>query len=156
MILQAWLTLPSCLASSSRPTLARITLRSVVILRLLGKEGYREWSRPSGAPGSYTIQAGLSDQILANTDLLKLIVSTEQFDAILFDQEKLDRYATTRGTTKSVPRSALERLAARVHVRGLATMPATEDSIADWSTGQLALTVVRPLEAVEVPPSGKV
>jgi hypothetical protein len=31
MILQAWDTLPSCLASSSKPTLARITLRSLVM-----------------------------------------------------------------------------------------------------------------------------
>jgi hypothetical protein len=30
--------------------LARITLRSVVIVRLLGKEGYREGSSPSGTP----------------------------------------------------------------------------------------------------------
>jgi hypothetical protein len=37
MILQAWLTLPSCLASSSRPTLARITLRSVV--KWIGHDG---------------------------------------------------------------------------------------------------------------------
>jgi hypothetical protein len=38
------------LASSSRPTLARITLRSVVIVRLLGKEGYREGRGLSRAP----------------------------------------------------------------------------------------------------------
>src|SRR5215468_2430791 len=31
MILQAWLTLPSCLASSSRPTLLRMTFWSFVI-----------------------------------------------------------------------------------------------------------------------------
>src|ERR1700746_1682089 len=66
MILQAWLTLPSCLASSNRPTLARITLRSIVIVRLLGKEGYREGNSPSRARGSHTILAGLSAQILAN------------------------------------------------------------------------------------------
>src|SRR5215469_18834772 len=32
MILQAWLTLPSCLASSNRPTLLRITFWSLVIV----------------------------------------------------------------------------------------------------------------------------
>src|SRR5262245_46288560 len=32
MILQAWLTLPSCLASSSRPTLLRMTFWSFVIV----------------------------------------------------------------------------------------------------------------------------
>ena len=34
-ILQAWLTLPSCLASSSSPTLARMIFWSLVILRFL-------------------------------------------------------------------------------------------------------------------------
>jgi hypothetical protein len=60
---------PSCLASSNRPTLARITLRSVVIVRLLGKEGYREGSSPFAPHDSHTIQAALSDQRLANTQI---------------------------------------------------------------------------------------
>src|SRR6266567_2512094 len=68
MILQAWLTLPSCLASSSRPTLARITLRSVVIVWLLDKEANRKGGSPSPARDSKPIGPGLSDQILANTD----------------------------------------------------------------------------------------
>jgi len=32
MTRQAWVTLPNCLASSNRPTLALITLRSVVVI----------------------------------------------------------------------------------------------------------------------------
>jgi Caspase domain len=91
-------------------------------------------------------------------DVLKLIVSTEQFDATLFEQEELDRYAVTRAAraVRSVPRNALERLAARVHHRGLATTkPGSGEIIPDWATGELALTVVRPLEAAEVPEPGQ-
>jgi pimeloyl-ACP methyl ester carboxylesterase len=90
-------------------------------------------------------------------DVLKLIVSTEPFDATLFEQEELDRFAVTRAAKaiRSIPRNALERLAARVHHRGLATKPGTGETIPDWATGELALTVVRPLEAAEVPQAGQ-
>lgn len=89
-------------------------------------------------------------------DLLKLIVSTEQFDATLFDQKELDAYVDTRAAkaTRGPPRNALERLAARVHYRGLATRPGTGEAIPDWATSALAITVVRPLNAAEVPKPG--
>jgi hypothetical protein len=50
MILQACDTWPSCLASSSRPTLARITLRSLV---MVGSSvlGDRRKASPSSDPG---------------------------------------------------------------------------------------------------------
>ena len=67
MILQAWDTLPSCLASSSKPTLARITLRSLV---MFGSSvlGYREEGLPSfRSRVARTKQTRMSDQILANT-----------------------------------------------------------------------------------------
>ena len=68
MILQAWDTLPSCLASSSKPTLARITLRSSV---MFGSSvlGYREEGLPSfRSRVARTKQTRMSDQILADTD----------------------------------------------------------------------------------------
>jgi len=90
------------------------------------------------------------------TDLLKLIVSTEQFDPTLFEQEAIDRYVRTRAVEGfgARPRSVLERLAKRVHVRALSTQP-EDEVVADWATGDLALTVVRPLEAADVPPPGQ-
>ncbi|CUH99176.1 caspase family protein [Leisingera aquaemixtae] len=84
-------------------------------------------------------------------DVLKLIVSTEPFDATLFEQEEIERYALTRDAkAAALPRSALERLAARLHFRGLSPTKGGE-SAPDWGTAELTLTVVRPLEAAEVP-----
>jgi hypothetical protein len=90
-------------------------------------------------------------------DVLKLIVSTEQFDATLFEQEELDRYTVTRAAkaVRAAPGNALERLAARVHHRGLAVRREGGEIIPDWTTGALALTVMRPLEAAEVPRPGQ-
>lgn len=89
-------------------------------------------------------------------DVLKLLVSTAPFDARLFEQEKLDLYVRTRaaGILPGRPRSVFERLAARVHFRSLSTMPEDEE-LGDWAASELALTVVRPLEAEEVPPPGE-
>jgi hypothetical protein len=90
-------------------------------------------------------------------DVLKLIVSTDQFDATLLEQSKLDNYVVTRGTKTlhPAPRNALERLAARVHDRGLSTRPGGGEIVPDWSTSALAISVVRPLEAAQVPPVGQ-
>jgi hypothetical protein len=90
-------------------------------------------------------------------DLLKLIVSTEQFDPTLLEQGKLDSYVVTRGTKTihPAPRNALERLAARVNDRGLSTRPGGGEIVPDWATSTLAISVVRPLEAAQVPPAGQ-
>lgn len=89
-------------------------------------------------------------------DLLKLIVSTEQFDATLLEQGKLDSHVVTRGAKMVLraPRNALERLAARVHDRGLSTRPGGGDIAPDWATSALAISIMRPLEAAQVPPAG--
>lgn len=86
-------------------------------------------------------------------DILKLIICTEQFDATLFDQEVPDQYLVDRSAraAEKLPRNTLERLAARVHYRDLTTRPGTGEKIPDWAASELAITVVRPLEAVSVP-----
>ena len=86
-------------------------------------------------------------------DLLKLFVSTEQFDPTLFDQQPLDRYEIRSDTRSIGPRNALERLAKRVHLRGLSLTP--DDVVPDWVTSEMVLDVVRPLAAVPVPPPGE-
>ncbi|MER9217227.1 caspase family protein [Mesorhizobium sp. M0663] len=90
-------------------------------------------------------------------DIVKLIVSTEQFDPRLFDQPPIDRYVKTRSTKDAGqrPRNVLERLAKRVHSRALSTTPEGSEIIADWATSELALTVIRPLDAAVVPPVGR-
>ncbi|TBA72887.1 caspase family protein [Rhizobium ruizarguesonis] len=90
-------------------------------------------------------------------DVLKLIASTEQFDATLFDQEELDRYGVIRAARSSrlLFRNTIERLAARVHDRTLRIKPGGTEAIPDWATGELAFVVVRPLEATPVPPQSQ-
>ncbi|WP_036263217.1 caspase family protein [Mesorhizobium sp. WSM2561] len=90
-------------------------------------------------------------------DIVKLIVSSEQFDPRLFDQPPLDRYVRV-GATKGFeqhPRNVLERLAKRVYSRALSTRPEGAELIVDWATSELALTVVRPLDATTVPQTGQ-
>lgn len=89
------------------------------------------------------------------TDRLKLIASRERFDATLFEQGQLDHYRRTRSANSVAPQSTLERLANRVHFRDLVPYrPSQKDVLGDWTTRDLALTVVRPLKAAEIPPSG--
>jgi len=90
------------------------------------------------------------------TDLIKVIVSTDQFDPTLFDQPALDRYAQTRSMKglSAKPRNALDRLAQRVHVRAIGLKPEGEDA-PDWAASDFTLTVVRPLDAADVPLPGQ-
>ena len=89
-------------------------------------------------------------------DRLKLLVSREQFDPTLFEQGDIDAYTRVR-SVKGIgsPRSALERLATRVHSRDLLTKrPGKDDILGDWTASDLTLTIVRPLEAAQVPADG--
>jgi hypothetical protein len=90
------------------------------------------------------------------TDRLKLLVSREQFDATLFEQGQIDTYTKVRAVKEiGLARSALERLATRVHTRDLLKAPpGKKEVLGDWTTSDLTLTVVRPLEAAPVPAAG--
>ena len=90
------------------------------------------------------------------TDLLKLIVSTSEFDAALLAQPALDTPVDRATRVVRPPRNTLERLSERVHVRGLGTRPEEDEPIADWVTSQLNIVTVRPLDAVAVPRDGEV
>lgn len=75
-------------------------------------------------------------------DIIKLIVSTAEFDARLITQEKLDN---PRPTTRSLPsphQSTLERLMNRVQYREVT--PTTKGRINDWYTEEITITTVRP------------
>lgn len=84
-------------------------------------------------------------------DLIKLVVSTEQFDPRLFDQQALEAHVTRGELRRMIPRNALERLAQRVHLRDLSLTP-DDDIVPEWTTGEVTLEVVRPLDAITVPP----
>lgn len=91
-------------------------------------------------------------------DLLKLIVSTEECDATLLDQDELDVTAgakATRGISGiSLPRNTLERLMQRT-TRALNPKP-QRDRLADWTTREISIATVRPLDSVPVPATGQV
>ncbi|QAY72074.1 hypothetical protein ET445_00730 [Agromyces protaetiae] len=89
------------------------------------------------------------------TDLLKLVVSTSEFDPRTVVQDDLDptalpeREVATRGGGES-PKSTLDRLMRRVGTRR--AEPAGGSEIADWFTIDVEVTAVRPRDGVEVDP----
>jgi len=87
------------------------------------------------------------------SDLLKLIVSTQPFDAIALEQDALDRHWQPRSAS-SAPRSILDRLAARVGTRVLSARPEESESYDDWITNEFAITTVRPMLFTLVPNAG--
>lgn len=91
--------------------------------------------------------------IVRMQDLIKLIVSTEEVEGVLFEQGGLT-VAVERAAKKSVDtpyqQNTLNRLMRRVTTRALGVDP-EEDALADWRTSEVMLTVVRPLEAAQIP-----
>ena len=129
---------------------------------LLGRGG--EWLEPGqtawandGNPLYSLVPKALWQQgITEFTDLLKLIVSTSEFDAALLAQPALD-IPFDRGvrSVASPPRNTLERLSRRVHTRSLRTEPEDDESIPDWVTSQVDIVTIRPLDAAVVPRHGE-
>ncbi len=98
------------------------------------------------------IPDGLWKQGVTETrDILKLIVSTAEADATLLQQGKLPVTAIS-STTRAMPRyrDSLSRLMARVHTRAIGVAAGNDDAFSDWTTVEVATTVVRPVEAVKV------
>jgi Caspase domain/PGAP1-like protein len=128
---------------------------------LLGRGG--EWLEPGqtawandGNPLYGLVPKALWQQgITEFTDLLKLVVSTSEFDAALLAQPALD-LPFDRGVraVASPPRNTLERLSRRVQTRSLGTEPEDDEPIPDWVTSQVDIVTIRPLDAVAVPRDG--
>jgi pimeloyl-ACP methyl ester carboxylesterase len=70
-------------------------------------------------------------------DHIKLIVATDKFDATLYDQDALEVKAIPEGNKKALSRRMGNSL-----------------RFADWSTQDLLLTTVRPLEGQTIPKAG--
>ncbi len=88
-------------------------------------------------------------------DVLKLIVSTDESDAILLQQDGLEvvQSQQTRGlesSRKVVPPSTLDRLMQRVHTRAVGRNP-RRDKLSDWRTAQVLLTTIARSAGIEVP-----
>ena len=81
-------------------------------------------------------------------DILKLIVSTDEADATLLQQDDLPLTARPPATRDFPQRmNTLNRLMARVHTRAALVTPSREESFPDWTTVEVAATVIRPAEA---------
>ena len=80
-------------------------------------------------------------------DILKLIISTDEADATLLQQGDLP--VTVVPTFRKAPArlNTLNRLMARVHTRDFGAAPGSDEAFADWTTVEIASTVVRPAEA---------
>lgn len=89
-------------------------------------------------------------------DILKLIISTAEFDARLLTQQKLDiPQSYDVGTTRSInQKSILNRLINRAQTRDIGGYPETEELYEDWITSQISITTVRPLNTTPVPRQG--
>ncbi|NEO13600.1 MULTISPECIES: caspase family protein [unclassified Moorena] len=93
-------------------------------------------------------------------DILKLIVSTTEFDATLLEQDKLELAVTrstrdTNSTTGYQVRGTLNRLMNRIQIRDFSDRPEEEELSDDWNTNQLVITTVRPLPKIRVPNIGR-
>ncbi len=93
--------------------------------------------------------------IVERKDILKLIVCTDEFDATLLTQGKLDapQRRATRGPIN--PRkNTLTRLMQHIQTRESSDQP--EGTHADWTTSQVVMTIRRPLDTKPVPRQGEV
>jgi pimeloyl-ACP methyl ester carboxylesterase len=93
--------------------------------------------------------------IAERQDVLKLIVSTDEFDANLLAQGKLDIARTTGPTQRGMIRkNSLNRLMNKVQTRESSDTPEGQ-SLSDWITSQAVLRIRKPLETREVPRAGE-
>ncbi|MEM7552809.1 MAG: caspase family protein [Cyanobacteria bacterium P01_A01_bin.84] len=74
-------------------------------------------------------------------DIIKLIVSTAEFDARLITQEKLDEPQPNTRNLPSPCQSTLERLMNRVQCRDI--QPTSQGKINDWYTEQIEIVTIR-------------
>ncbi|MDB9511652.1 caspase family protein [Kamptonema animale CS-326] len=89
-------------------------------------------------------------------DVLKLIVSTAEFDATLLEQERLDAPRTRAVKIAGKGgKSVLNRLMNRVQTRDLLSQPEKDEVWDDWVTSQITFTTVRPQETTPIPQTGE-
>lgn len=89
--------------------------------------------------------------ITETKDLLKLIVSTAEFDATLLKQGELDLPSSRDARVAHRGQGTLNRLMLRVQSRVLGAAPEEEELYDDWVSSQVSITTVRPLNATVIP-----
>ncbi|MBD2447385.1 caspase family protein [Nostoc sp. FACHB-152] len=115
-----------------------------------GEEAYAQvdgdvWV-PIGVPEDYWKQG-----ITEYKDVIKLIVSNEEFNAKLLEQKALDAPQTITRDIESTTRSSLERLMVRTQNRDIIRK---RDAVKfdDWYAEEITIITVRPLESTPVSP----
>jgi pimeloyl-ACP methyl ester carboxylesterase len=90
-------------------------------------------------------------------ETLKVIASTEECDATVFDQTDLDvapDRAVVKQAPKAVARNSLQRLMNGKRRALGEEEDADEEALADWITAELTLTLTRPLDSQALPSDG--
>ncbi|NMG06347.1 caspase family protein [Brasilonema sp. UFV-L1] len=105
--------------------------------------------------GEY-LQLEVSDElwkqgITEYKDIIKLIVSSAEFDAQLITQEALDVPRPPKRDLPSPNQGTLDRLMNRVQQRDI--KPRTKGRFDDWYAQEVAITTVRTLDATSVSPT---
>ncbi len=108
-----------------------------------------------GEPIYPTISEALRKQGITEVkDLLKLIVSTAEFDATLLEQAELDLPSRAIGRTNPGG-GTLNRLMTRIQSRALNAKP-EEEVCDDWVTTQISIITVRPQATTAIPQNGNI
>ncbi|MBE9117676.1 caspase family protein [Lusitaniella coriacea LEGE 07157] len=98
-----------------------------------------------------TVPQKLWEQGITETrDILKLIVSTAEFDATLLEQDALDLPFGSKAVPKR-GKGTLNRLMSRTRSRVLRSKPESEVEYDDWIGTQIGIATVRPLETTPIP-----
>ena len=129
---EAWATMPS-----SAP------LQETIIKVRIPNKQFEQYLAAAEARGELPVS-------MESSDILKLIVSTDEADATLMKQDDLPvEYVTS---LRAIPRTpnTLSRLMARVHTRSYDAEADSDEAYVDWTTVEVASTIMRPVEAAVV------
>jgi len=116
------------------------------------KSGEQAWAN-SGKSVFSSVPKDLWEQgVVEFKDMLKLIISTEEIDGTLLEQEKLDVQFKAKGAERGIAAmNPLARLMRRVQTRDIGGEPEDEERLVDWATSEALITTVRPLDSAPVP-----
>jgi hypothetical protein len=105
-----------------------------------------------GKPLSARIPPRLqAEGITECVDVLKLIVTTSDFDVRLLSQSDVDLGYTRSATRSAAPRrSTLNRMLERVHTRALSAVPDDDEEIDDFRTSAVTIRTVQPRAGAKV------
>jgi hypothetical protein len=140
---------------------ALLALSESYAVESIVEEGTRVVRLEPGESLERTIWASVPDElydqgITERKDILKLIVSARDFNAVELLQGKLaqpyDRSATR---SAAPPRGMLSRLTRRTGVREIGGEPGPGEAYDEWCTRTANFVTVRPLPAQVVPPAGE-